>query len=105
VGKRSKGCRESRTSFDGAEAGGFLDEAVEERQAAAGFLELGVVTLDLAAEGADVFRVKAEVLKGVGDCLKRIQWPSELGVWKVEHTMEVGCTEANQIAMSSWTIP
>lgn len=37
--------------------------------------ELSVVTIDLQTEGADVFRVEAEVLEGVGDCLMGVSVP------------------------------
>jgi hypothetical protein len=100
----------SRTGFNGAQPGGFLDEAVQERQAVASFLKLRVVACNLAAQGADVFRVETKVLEGKVDCLGELQsrCPRIFMLTFREggrRTMEVGWTEANQIAISSCTMP
>jgi hypothetical protein len=76
----------------------------------ASFLKLGVVACNLAAQGADVFRVETKVLEGKDDCLGELQsrCPRIFMLTFREggrRTMEVGWTEANQIAISSCTMP
>ncbi len=97
---KSEGLKGSRTSFHGAETGGLFDKAVEEGQAMARLLKLSVVTRNLVAEGVDVFRVEAEILQGVGDCLiqSAVILSSMLGG---RRTIDVGWTDANQMAISS----
>jgi len=73
-----------------------------------GRVESGVLGVNLIANGREVLGMEAEVFEGVDDCLGYFQ---SLGVevrqgWeRGGPTIDIEWTEANQMAMSSWTTP